>query len=52
LTLQNVPAPAFSTLDLDGVNRSLSEQKGKVVLVNVWATWCGYCRAEMPELDE
>jgi peroxiredoxin len=52
LTLQNVPAPAFSTLDLDGVNRSLSEQKGKVVLVTVWATWCGYCRAEMPELDQ
>jgi thiol-disulfide isomerase/thioredoxin len=50
--LQDVPAPAFSTLDLDGVNRSLSEQKGKVVLINVWATWCSYCRAEMPELDQ
>jgi cytochrome c biogenesis protein CcmG, thiol:disulfide interchange protein DsbE len=50
--LQNVPAPAFSTLDLDGVNQSLSEQKGRVVLVNVWATWCTSCRAEMPELDK
>jgi peroxiredoxin len=51
LALQNVPAPAFSTLDLDGMTRRLSDQKGKVVLVNVWGTWCSYCRDEMPELD-
>jgi peroxiredoxin len=49
--LHDVPAPVFRTLDLEGVNRSLSDQKGKVVLVNVWGTWCPSCRAEMPELD-
>jgi thiol-disulfide isomerase/thioredoxin len=49
--LHGVPAPVFSTLDLNGVNRSLTDERGKVVLVNVWGTWCTACRAEMPELD-
>ena len=49
--LHDVPAPVFSTMDLDGVNRSLSDERGKVVLVNVWETWCTACRVEMPELD-
>ena len=49
--LHDVPAPIFSTLDLNGMNHSLSDEKGKVVLVNVWGTWCGSGRAEMPELD-
>jgi len=51
LKQHDVSAPVFSTLDVDGVNRSLNDQKGRVVLVNVWATWCHYCLAEMPELD-
>lgn len=36
--------------DIDGNAFKLEDKKGKVVLVNLWATWCGPCRAEMPEL--
>jgi thiol-disulfide isomerase/thioredoxin len=36
--------------DLEGRTFKLEEKKGKVILVNLWATWCGPCRAEMPEL--
>ena len=48
---RDVPAPAFDTLDIDGKPQHLSEHKGQVVVVNIWATWCGPCRAEMPQLD-
>jgi peroxiredoxin len=47
----NVPAPAFQARDLNGNNQRLGDYKGQVVLVNVWATWCGPCLAEMPKLD-
>ncbi len=51
LALAGVPAPDFRALDLDGNIHQLSEHRGSVALVNVWATWCPPCRAEMPELD-
>src|SRR5438128_2578030 len=51
MAMRDVSAPQLATLDLDGKTQSLSDQKGKVVLVNVWATWCMACRAEMPKLD-
>ncbi len=36
--------------DLEGNTFKIEDKKGKVVLINLWATWCGPCRAEMPEL--
>src|SRR6267154_1525168 len=45
------PAPALHAKLLDGTTFNLSENAGKVVVVNMWATWCVPCREEMPALD-
>lgn len=47
----NHPAPDFALSDLDGATVQLSALRGQVVLVNVWATWCPPCRAEMPMIE-
>ena len=45
------PVPATTFTDPEGGTHSLADYKGKVVLLNFWATWCAPCREEMPSLD-
>jgi len=48
----NYTAPDLTLSDLNGEAHSLAEYRGQVVLVNLWATWCPPCKAEMPTLQE
>lgn len=45
------PAPDFTVLDEKGNRVSLSDFRGKPVVLNFWATWCYYCKAEMPDFN-
>jgi peroxiredoxin len=46
------PAPEFQLTDMQGRTVALSDLRGKVVLLNFWATWCFPCRVEMPSMEE
>ena len=46
------PAPAISFSNLQGKGLTLSDFKGKPVIINLWATWCAPCKREMPSLDQ
>ena len=49
---KNRTTPTLTLMDTTGQARNLSEQRGKVMLLNFWATWCEPCRAEMPALQQ
>ena len=48
----NEPAPGFTLTDLKGKEVSLSDYKGKVVIIDFWATWCGPCKQSFPAMKE
>ena len=49
-----VNAPDFKVMTLDSVpkEKTLDDYRGEVVLINIWATWCGPCRIEMPSIEQ
>jgi len=46
-----VPAPDFTLTDQYGQSHTLSDYQGKTVFLNFWATWCGPCKMEMPDIQ-
>lgn len=48
---EGMPAPYFEIATTDGKVFKSSEAKGEVIVVNLWATWCTFCREEMPAME-
>jgi thiol-disulfide isomerase/thioredoxin len=51
-SLKGKPAPAIALKTVDGKNVNLADMKGKVVLVDMWATWCPPCKKSLPHLEK
>jgi peroxiredoxin len=51
-TAANIPAPDFRFTDLNGKIVALSDYRGKIIVVNIWATWCLPCVEEMPSMEK
>lgn len=49
---EGAEAPDFEFATMDGQTAKLSDYQGEVVVLTFWATWCGYCMRDMPELDK
>jgi cytochrome c-type biogenesis protein len=49
---QKTPAPDFSLQDEDGDTHTLSDYRGKYVVINIWGSWCSYCVYEMPDFQK
>jgi peroxiredoxin len=47
----NAPAPDFTLNDIKGNKVSLSDFKGENIILNFWATWCGYCKMQLPYIE-
>lgn len=52
IPLPGNPAPEFTLTTLAGTDLQLSDLRGQAIVLNFWASWCGPCRAEMPELEQ
>jgi peroxiredoxin len=51
VSLRGKPAPEFTLRDINGRKVSLADARGKVVLLDFWGAWCGYCREALPSVD-